>query len=383
MLNDYTLEKIYRACEYFGHPEKSFRSIHIAGTNGKGSVSKMIFQILKESGKKVWVYTSPHNIDIRERFEVVNCNVGEQDFSLRSKWQELWIWLISEDDFARLATCIIDTGLELSYYEKCVILAFLYFREQGCEYAVIEVGMWGRLDATNVIMPVLSIITSISYDHMEYLGYTLEAIATEKWGIIKPRIPVILYGENPTLRSIAEERDSKVIYPLPRHVITNLLGEHQISNARIAYEAGIFLGIEKETIESALLHVDHHGRLEYLGPNLLIDGAHNEDGLRKIQYYLESLDLDDREVVLCFNLKKGKSSNLVLDAFPLQKKWVIVDSSHQMIESATLIADSLFSRWYDTEILTPIDIFASAERSPEKFFVIFGSLYMMGEFLWK
>jgi folylpolyglutamate synthase/dihydropteroate synthase len=145
---------------------------------------------------------------------------------------------------------------------------------------------------------------------------------------------VILYGENPTLLSIAEERNSRVIFPLSRDVTTNLLGEHQISNARIAYEAGIFLRIDKEIIENALLHVDHHGRLEYLRPNLLIDGAHNEDGLKKLKYYLESLDLGDREVILCFNLKRGKSPNLVLDAFPSRKNWIIVDSSHQMVESA-------------------------------------------------
>ena len=152
---------------------------------------------------------------------------------------------------------------------------------------------------------------------------------------------MILYGGNPTLEFIAEKQHALIIFPEPRTVITNLLGEHQTRNARIAYEAGIFLEIEKETIESALLHVDHHGRLEYLRPNLLIDGAHNEDGLKKLKYYLESLELGDREIVYCFNLKKGKSPNLVLGAFPSRKNWIIVDTSHQMVESATLISDSL------------------------------------------
>lgn len=117
--------------------------------------------MLKENGNKVGVYTSPHNISIRERFETED-------------------GLITEEDFALYAEKIIAYGGGLSYYEKCVMLAFLYFRNRGCEYAVIEVGMGGRLDATNIIAPILSVITSISYDHMEFLGYTLEEIASEK-----------------------------------------------------------------------------------------------------------------------------------------------------------------------------------------------------------
>lgn len=364
--NDYTLEKITHACAFFGNPQNSFKSIHIAGTNGKGSVSKMIFQMLKESGKRVWVYTSPHNIDIRERFETANYSVD---------------WLISEERFVSYVEQIVAYGWGLSYYEKCVLLAFLYFRDCECEYAIIEVGMGGRLDATNVIMPILSVITSISYDHMEHLGYTLEAIATEKWGIIKPGIPVILYDKNPTLVSIAHEQSAPIISPETRSVTTNLLGEHQISNARIAYEAGIFLGIEEETIENALLHVDHHGRLEYLRPNILIDGAHNEDGIKKLKNYIESLDLSDREIVYCINLKKGKSYRVIMDIYSERKNWIIVDSDHQMVEDAGFLLQSIIDAWYHGEILTPREIMALAKDSPEKFFVIFGSLYMMGEFL--
>ena len=190
----YTLEKIQKACEHFRNPEDTYKCIHIAGTNGKGSVSKMIFQILKQSGKKVWVYTSPHLTDIRERFETDR-------------------WLISKSDFMGYAKQIIKYGDNLSYFEKCALLAFLYFRDQWCEYSVIEVGMWWRLDATNIIKPILSVITSIGYDHMEFLWDSLEKIAAEKWGIIKTNIPVILYGKNETLEAIAREKNSKIILP--------------------------------------------------------------------------------------------------------------------------------------------------------------------------
>ena len=364
IIEDYSLEKIARACEYFWNPEKSFKSIHIAGTNGKWSTSKMIFQMLKESGKRVGVYTSPHNIDIRERFETEK-------------------WLISEEDFVHYAKMTIEYGWWLSYYEKCVLLAFLYFRDRGCEYAVIEVGMGWRLDATNVITPVLSIITSISYDHMEFLGNTLEAIAYEKWGIIKNWIPVILYGKNPTLEIIASEKNSKVIFPKKRSVLTNLLGDHQVSNARIAYEAGIFLRIEDSLIEDALLHIDHPGRLEYLRPNLLIDWAHNEDGMKKLKVYLQSRKKEWEDILYCCNLKEGKPVSLVLGIFPEVEYWNIVDSRGFYISDANYMAQEVEKLWKSAYIFQPKEIFEQAKKDPKKLFVVFGSLYMMGEFLWK
>ena len=324
-------------------------------------------------------------------------------------------WLISEDRFVAYVEEIVAYGWGLSYYEKCVLLAFLYFRDVGCEYAVMEVGMWGRLDATNIIMPILSVITSISYDHMEFLGNTLEAIAYEKWGIIKPEVPVILYGANPTLESIAHERHSPIIFPLPRAVITNMLGEHQISNARIAYEAGKYLGIPDIIIDHALLHVHHHGRLEYLRPNLLIDGAHNEDGMKKLQIYLDSLrsrhceekgesewneervppggrsnpcsvfkndkDWKWNEIIYSFNLKEGKHASLVLDIFPDIEDWNIIDSKGFKVSKASSIAQQIEEYWKRASIVTPEKIFEAANKNPRTLFVVFGSLYMMGEFL--
>lgn len=133
----------------------------------------MIFQMLHDSGKSVGIYTSPHITDIRERFQT---NRG----------------MITQEDFCLYAEKILSYPQTLSYFERCVLLAFLYFHDQNVEYAVIEVGMGGRLDATNIITPILSIITSISLDHTEFLGDTIEAIAREKGGIIKTGIPVIL-----------------------------------------------------------------------------------------------------------------------------------------------------------------------------------------------
>jgi dihydrofolate synthase / folylpolyglutamate synthase len=361
-ITEYSLDKIRSACEYFGNPQDSFQSIHIAWTNGKGSTAKMIFQILKDAGKSVGVYTSPHNIDIRERFEAES-------------------GLILEEDFARLAGEIIEYGHELSYFEKCVLLAFLYFREQGCEYVVIEVGMGGRLDATNIITPILSIITSISYDHMEFLWDTLEKIAYEKWGVIKSWVPVILYDRNPILEQIAHERGARVIFPKQRGIHTNLLGEYQISNWQLAYEAGVFLWIAGDIVSDALLHVDHHGRLEYIYPNLLIDGAHNQDGLQKLKTYLHSLDRREDDIVYCINLKRWKQITLVTDIFPNVHNWILVDSSHQMVEDPIFLAKQLQWSEITCTFMTPHRIIEATKKNPEKLFVVFGSLYMIGEFL--
>ena len=396
--NDYTLEKITRACEYFGNPQDTFQSIHIAGTNGKGSTSKMIFQILKEAGKRVGVYTSPHNIDIRERFETGNCDLDHGLFPI-SQWHSVMStessvpvtmtryiarnneYLMSEIDFIYYAEMVVAYGWGLSYYEKCVLMAFLYFRDMGCEYGVIEVGMWGRLDATNIITPILSIITSISYDHMEFLGDTLEAIAWEKWGIIKSWIPVILYDHNYTLESIVNERSSLIIFPSERSIQTNLFGIHQQSNARIAYEAGVFLGISEMIIEQSLQHVHHRGRLEYLRSNLLIDGAHNEEGIENLRLYLNDEIEKWDTMVLAFNLKEGKSASLVLDIFDTIHDWIIINSHGFKVSDAHMIADEVIHAGKHVRMLSPDEIFSEAEQNPQKLFVVFWSLYMMGEFL--
>ena len=357
----YTLEKIQKACEHFRNPEDTYKCIHIAGTNGKGSVSKMIFQILKQSGKKVWVYTSPHLTDVRERFETDR-------------------WLISKSDFMGYAKQIIKYGDNLSYFEKCALLAFLYFRDQWCEYSVIEVGMWWRLDATNIIKPVLSVITSIGYDHMEFLWDTLEKIAAEKWGIIKTNIPVILYGKNETLETIAREKNSKIILPKKRKITTNLLWEHQIENARIAYEVGRYIWISDGVIKKALVHVNHHGRMEYMSPNLLIDWAHNEAGLRELKKYLKTLDHNQNKTIkYCFNLKAGKASQLVTEIFSEIEDWNIVQWKNPLLSDPYRLKMEIEKHWKRAQVTSVQEIITESRDHPESLFVLFWSLYLLGE----
>lgn len=361
-IHEYSLEPIQKACEYFDHPEKSFESIHIAGTNGKGSVSKMVFQILKDQGEKVGVYTSPHLVDICERFETD-------------------AWHMTHEQFSHYATMTLEYGGNLSYFERCVLVAFLFFRDQWCRYAVIEVGLGWRLDATNIITPIITAITNISFDHMEYLGETLESIAREKWWIIKPWIPLVLCHANETLEWIAREQGARVILTLRRDIETNLHGEHQQENAAIAYEIGKLLHIREASLRTSLFHVEHHGRLEYIRENVVLDWAHNEAGLTSLAKYLEEQEMRWEWLHYFIALKSGKSIDLFRHAFPTVKHWGIIDQRNPLLIAPYLLEKARQKGGCSTERKTPVEILEYARWFPRELFVICGSLYVLGEFL--
>ncbi len=193
------LDNTYLLDEHFGHPHRKFKSIHIAGTNGKGSCSHTLAAILQNDGYKVGLYTSPHIMDFRERIKI-NGECISKEYVIEFVNQEKSLF----------------EKIHPSFFEVTTALAFKYFAEQHVDYAIIEVGLGGRLDCTNIITPILSIITNISFDHTNFLGNTLEKIAKEKAGIIKPNIPVII-GETtnetkPVFKSCAESMNAEIIY---------------------------------------------------------------------------------------------------------------------------------------------------------------------------
>ena len=195
--------------EALGHPERRFKSIHVAGTNGKGSVSHFMASILQEAGYKVGLYTSPHLVDFRERIRVG----GE---------------MIPEQEVVRFHSSFLipHSSLSLSFFEMTVGLAFDYFAREKVDVAVIEVGMGGRLDSTNVITPELSIITNIGFDHTQFLGDTLPKIAAEKAGIIKPGVPVVIGESHPETRpvfeAVAAERKAPIVFADDNYRIDNI-----------------------------------------------------------------------------------------------------------------------------------------------------------------
>lgn len=362
----YSLDSIREACSYFWNPEKSYKSIHITGTNGKWSTSKMIFSILKEAGYTVWVYTSPHLTDIRERWETID-------------------GLMSEEQFIHYVSLILSCPVELSYFEKCTLLGFLYFRDVHCEYAVIEVGMWGRLDATNVLNPEISIITSIWWDHMDYLGDTLEKIAFEKWWIIKPGKPVVLYAENETLIHIAEKRWSPIFFPYEWDIRTNLLGDHQERNASIAYKAWEILGIWDDIIRAWLMKVSHRGRLQYVYPNLLLDGAHNDESISSLLQYIDTTQKKWDTILFFYTQKYGKDGSYAFSHFfPGTHSLHALDlpNALDMTCPGPHIQNTLeLYGWRWVEIFTPERVKVSAKKNPTILHVVCGSLYALGYFL--
>ena len=182
---------------HLGNPERRFRSIHVAGTNGKGSVSHMLASILMQAGYKVGLYTSPHLVDFRERIRINGAMIPQEEVT---RFVEL------HKDYMQ--------SLQLSFFEMTVGLAFDYFATQQVDVAVVEVGMGGRLDSTNVIMPDLSIITNIGFDHTQFLGNTLPLIAGEKAGIIKPGVPVVIGESNSETRPVFEKKAAEMGAPI-------------------------------------------------------------------------------------------------------------------------------------------------------------------------
>ncbi|MGI9532814.1 bifunctional folylpolyglutamate synthase/dihydrofolate synthase [Lutimonas sp.] len=293
------LTNILAFCERLNNPQEKFPSIHVAGTNGKGSTSHMISSILQEAGYKVGLYTSPHLKDFRERIRIN----GEE-----IERQAVVDFIGNEKDFLERQG--------LSFFELTVGLAFDYFAVNKVDIAVIEVGLGGRLDSTNVINPLVSVITNIGLDHTQFLGETLAEIAFEKAGIIKKNTPVII-GEYqaevmPVFKKIAEEKNSPLSLAettVSSDVATDLLGEYQLKNAKTAAQAIKLLDqtvvkVTSENISKGLMHVVSNtglkGRWQVLRdkPKVVCDTAHNKEGLSLVMKQLEKENYENLHVVL-------------------------------------------------------------------------------------
>lgn len=300
--------------EALGNPELKFQSIHVAGTNGKGSVSHFLASILQEAGYKVGLYTSPHLVDFRERIRINGEMIPQQevvDFVERNRQ--------------------LFADLKLSFFEMTVGMAFDYFAQEKVDIAVVEVGMGGRLDSTNVILPELSVITNIGLDHTQFLGDTLEKIAVEKAGIIKEGVPVVV-GETqpetePVFRRIATERFAPITFADQHYVVDDisryteeLTGEYQKKNIATVLEAVEVLNscsrfsISNSQLQRGLSRVvtnTHlHGRWQTIGtePLTICETAHNEPGIRAMMDKLKSMDFKQLHLVYgCVNDKDFRS----------------------------------------------------------------------------
>ena len=330
------LTNTIRLCEALGNPHQAFRTVHVGGTNGKGSVSHMLAAILQESGHKTGLYTSPHLYDFRERIRI--------DGSM-----------MEEDDVVRFVQEIgpLIESIQPSFFEITVAMAFHHFAKNKVDIAVIEVGLGGRLDSTNIITPEVSVITNIGWDHMNMLGDSLEAIAAEKAGIIKPGVPTVIGQRGPQTDPVfeqkaaaegsplyfAEDRFTVGQYELAHEGVEltvtdnrdhslqryrlDLGGIYQTKNLPAVLQAAELLGDripDKTAITSALEKVKSltglSGRWEIIHqhPSVVLEVAHNPDGIQEMLRHLEHLQFDQLHIVL--GMVKDKDPGPVLSLLP-------------------------------------------------------------------
>lgn len=285
------LDRIKKVLGALSNPQDKFPAIHIAGTNGKGSVSVMIASILKNAGYKVGLFTSPYIVDFRERITVN----GE---------------FISKEDLCRLSETVKATGISVTEFEFITAVGFLYFKEQGCDVVVAETGLGGRLDATNTLSNVLvSVITKIGIDHSSILGDTLEKIAEEKCGIIKNSKTVTVCGQPPEALKVIKNHNPSTVIPEMANILSSdiegnafiykgeeytvsLSGEYQVENALAAIEAINLCGlnVSPNRIKTGLTQAFIPARMEILSkdPLIILDGAHNPDGAQVLSSFMEN-----------------------------------------------------------------------------------------------
>jgi dihydrofolate synthase/folylpolyglutamate synthase len=346
------------------HPHLASKSIHVAGTKGKGSTAAMIASALSVSGYRTGLYTSPHLHTFRERISIDGDQIAEEEFA--SLAQRL------KPEIDEMNRC--HTYGELTTFEILTAIAFAYFKEHGVDYQVLEVGLGGRLDATNVVKPEVSVITSISLDHAEVLGDSLAEIAREKAGIIKPRSMVvsapqpkaaeevikevcrtkgarlIAVGKDVTWRQLAADitgQSFEVKGKAANYKLTiPLLGEHQLENAATAVatlEALVPFGVTEERIAKGLAQVRWSGRLEILShePLFLVDGAHNADSAKRLMKAIKQYLSFDR-LILIIGMSSDKDiAGIVNELASLSNLTIVTRSRHPRALTPALLLDEL------------------------------------------
>lgn len=314
---------------HFGHPHRSYRTIHVGGTNGKGSVSHTLAAILQKSGHKVGLYTSPHLVDFRERIRV-NGEMIPKERVIRFVQEERSFF----------------SSLHPSFFELTTALAFKYFEEAGVDIAVIEVGLGGRLDCTNIISPLLSVITNISFDHVQFLGNTLEDIAREKAGIIKPGIPVVIGETNAEIKIrnvfalTANKLHSEIRFADEEYheqVESELKGDYQVKNTQTTLtaleclkEKYPELHITNEAISEGFSHVCKltglMGRWQTISQNPLVicDTGHNVAGW---EYLSRQLGRMPRPLHIIIGMVSDKDVTHVLEMMPRDAQYYFTQAS--------------------------------------------------------
>lgn len=386
------LDRMTALCAELGHPERAFQAVHVAGTNGKGSTAAMIEAGLRAAGVFAGLFTSPHLVEPTERIRIGGTDVAPATFA---------------DAFAQVhqaAERLLDSGvldLHPTYFETVTAMAFVLFRAAGVQTAVIEVGLGGRLDATNVLPPGLCVITPVDFDHEAYLGNTIEAIASEKAGILKPGSTAVFARQRPEAEIVLERtaREMRINFDCTTHhtlsgvhvdargsvfmldgerLACSLAGEHQVENAAVAALALRQLGVPAAGIANARWP----GRLERIKerPEMILDGAHNPAGARALAAYIERFYAERRMWLIYGTMRDKAIDEVVSTLFPL---------AHEIIATApqsarALRAEALRDLWSGENLTVTLSLaeaigLVKGRASADDAVFITGSLFLVGE----
>ncbi|MNK25846.1 Folylpolyglutamate synthase [compost metagenome] len=373
------LKNIEELSAFFDNPEKDLRFVHVGGTNGKGSVSNMLASILTESSEKVGLFTSPHLFDFTERIRINGVPVDEQ-------------FVIEFCEKVRNHTW----NIEPSFFEITWMMALSFFRRNNCSIVIAEVGLGGRLDATNIIQPLISVITNIGLDHVNILGDTRAQIAFEKAGIIKKGIPVVL-GEVdpetfPVFESVSHNLDSPILLPntktmLPDGIIGYQIGNYQVVAAVCDYLQERGFSCNQLTREKGIKNLKQNtgffGRMEIISrePLTIVDCAHNAEGIHALFNSVEKLNKGTLHCV--YSTSSDKDLDAILNKFPENARFYFTTFSNPRsikLEDLKEKTDSLIEK--KLFFNSPLNAFKAAQESANKAdtILIFGSFFLVHDF---
>jgi dihydrofolate synthase/folylpolyglutamate synthase len=399
------LERIIKLIERLGNPQKELKIIHVAGTNGKGSVCHFISSILQQAGYSVGLYVSPHLERFSERIVVNGTEISDDDLEMLVERVRPFV----EEMKAQ--------GNAPTFFEIVTALAFLYFHERTVDYAVVEVGLGGRLDATNIVTPLVSVITNISLEHTNILGKSLEEIAAEKAGIIKEGIPVVTAATGSArdvIARIAKEQDVPVVFvgrtwwkrvswdgreqefsiqgSLGDYTVrTSLLGIHQGENIAVAIAAverlqmsGVY--IADEDIREGIAAASHPGRMELVAqrPRILLDGAHNPDGMKVLARTLK-MDFSYDRLILVLGVLKDKDIPMMISSIvPLADLIIATQSTNSRAYDPVLLMEKIQRFDASKEVRVEVSVAEAVEHAKrlakrKDLICVSGSLFTVGE----
>ncbi len=402
-----------------GDPHKGLRAVHIAGSNGKGSTAAFLSFMLRRAGYRVGLYTSPHLIDFTERIQVDGTPITERKVARLTLQIRRAVEDLAREGDLFAAKTLLPPDFDprkatITFFEFTTAMAFLHFREAGVHVAVLETGMGGRLDATNVIDPLASLITPISLEHQQYLGKTLLQIAGEKAGIIKPRRPLLTTVRLPRILSLFEEKCRELESPLyawgrdfrgrrtgpqrmnfqgRRHrwadLRVGLAGRHQVLNASLALAAAEVLmengfRMEEDPLRKGLAETRWPGRLELVGtgPRILLDGAHNRGAAKVLKANLGK-DFPRRRLILILGIMADKEIPMIMESLvPLSDRLIL--TRPRMDRAASLEILHSHASHFGKPIVEVGDVSSAVERAlsqagEEDLIVVSGSLFTVGE----